>query len=462
MAKEKQKAPDDRPLQYSDLSKEGRKVADAQMDNTGKAKSNAVVARSSLESTRDRGLASGTASGKRTAKKAEQKLNALDAVEPRLKDITVTLTKAANRRTKLVRAGASRASRESPDGLGGGSRLRAAGVGWYFDHRADLNKIAAEHGIHEDAIITASAVMSPQNPPENEKAAVAALAHLHANNPMLTFSDTAQKHLGVGASARFNDLTDEQAANVGTAELRDHIDGVDKSVLVDYAKGGTKENVAKAVGVLRGTVDADNAIDPHSSPKVWSYRDSIRKSRPGTAEHEEYLGRADNALFQIKGQGRLDLFGLANSTEGILDPRKTTAEDTWQGAISTGQQLESVKVPGNKHGHSPAKFVSSEKPYTDQVSKTGMVDGKKVSAIADPRVGREGMVHAWHNEATIRSAAQLSKESGEIIPSVMAQEVGWTEARRVAGKDDSYTQRQSAKKTATIRKKGMPQQLSLF
>lgn len=462
MAKEKQKAPDDRPLQYSDLTTEGQKVINKQMEDTGRAKSNAKEVRAHLEQTHERAVAKGTESGANTAEKAERSLNALRGIESRLKNGRVTLGAASNRRVQLARAGARRAEREAPEGLGGGSRLRAAGAGWYYDHRGDLNKIASEHGIHEDAIVTASAVMSPMNSPENEKAAVGALAHLHSNNPTLSFSKKAQKDLGVGASAQFKDLTDDQAARLSDTSLRDHITGVDRSVLENYSKGGTKGNIVKAVGVIRGNIEHDKAIDPHSSPKVWSYRDSIQKAKPGTAEHHEYMDRADNALFQTPGQQRLDLWGLKDSKEGMLSPTKTTAEDTWQGAISSGQQLESVKVPGNKHGISPAKVVASDKAFTDRVSKTVELNGQRVSAHDDPRIKRESLVHAYHNEATIRAAGQMSKESGEIIPSVLAQETGWTEARRVAGKDDTYAARQSSKKTAKIRKKDAPQQLSLF
>jgi hypothetical protein len=459
MARERPRAPDNRPLQFSDLTPQGKEVISEQMKATGRAKSNAPEIQERLEQTRQRGLAKGTASGKRTAKNAADSINTLSGIGPRLRDRKVTLASASKRRVDLARFGAERARKEAPEGLGGGSRLRAAGVGWYYDHRGDLDKISREHGIHEDLVVTASAVMSPRNSPDNEKAAMASLAHLHSKNPTLSFSSRAQKELGVGASSRFSDLTEEQAAMVSDASLREHISGVDHSILENYSKGGTKENIAKAVGVVRGRIEPNDAINPHSAPKVWSYRDSIQKAKPGTAEHEEYLGRADNALFQIRGQQRLDLFGLQNSTEGMLSPTKTTAEDTWQGAISSGQQLEGVRVPGNTHTISPAKFVASDKAFTDRVSKTREINGKRVSAHPDPSISATSLVHAYHNEATVRAAAQLSKDSGEIIPSVLAQEVPWTEARRVAGKDVQYN---AMRKKPVDKKKELPGQTSLF
>jgi hypothetical protein len=437
-----------RPLQFGDLSSEGQEVVNANMRQWGKAKTNTPIVRKKLREAASRAKetisdpntpTAKRESAERTLKKKESAQVALRSVAPTLVNADVTLESASNRRVSLVRASARRAEAEAPQGLGGGSRLRAAGVGWYFDHRSDINKFADTHGIDQDRLLTAAAVMSPQNSPDNEKAAASALAQLHASNPTLTLSAKAKKHLKINSNTiDYASLTPEQAGKLGTPELRQHVSGVDTDVLERLAKGGTHENVAKAIHVIRGNISTDDAIDPHSSPKVWSYRDSIRRAVPNSAVHQEYLSRADNALFQIPGQQRLDLFGLKDSREGILSPTKTTAEDTWQGAISSGQQMESVPVKGSVHPVSPAKFVASEKTMTDQISKTAVIRGKKRSAIADPKIGPTALTHAWHNEATIRSAQQLSDSSGEIIPSVLPQEVGWTEGRRVAGKDDSY------------------------
>lgn len=462
---------DDRPLQYRDLSSEGQAVVDANMADWGKAKTNVGQIRSTLETRKANAEAAAAdvslpeskqASAAKTASKTGLSIAALDKVEPRLKDARVTLTSAQNRRVTLTRKSAARASQEAGLGLGDGSKLRAAGVGWYFDHRSDLNQISETHDISQDRIVTGSAVMSPNNSPANEKAAIGALAHLHSSNPKLQFGPHVQAALGLHTNtAQFSDLSPAQAARLGDTNLREHVSGVDPDVLVNLSKGGTQGNIAKAIDVVRGGTDPSKAINPHSSPKVWSYWDSISKSQPNTPEHEEYMTRAQTALFETPGQQRLDLFGLKDSKEGILSPTKSTAEDTWQGAISSGQPLAGVR--GGRHAISPAKFVASDKASTDRISKTAIINGKRVSATRDSRIGATALTHAWNNEATIRSAATLSRQSGEIIPAVLPQETGWTEARRQAGKDDDYTD--FKKRTSHFAKghqKQLPGQMSLF
>jgi hypothetical protein len=475
MAKPKQERAattyDERPLQYRDLSSEGKGVIDVNMAQWGRAKSGAAEIKQTLTVRGESAAASAADeslsqekrdSAERTKGKVDKSVAALAKVEPHLKDANVTIATARNRRTTLVKQSADRASREAPNGLGGGSRLRAAGAGWYFDHRGELNSIASEHGLSEEAVVTGSAVMSPNNSPSNEKAAIGALAHLHKNNPTLNFTPEGQKALGLASSsARFHDLTADQASKIGHTDIREHVSGVDAGVLTNLSKGGTNKNIAKAVDVLRGNIHHDEAINPHSSPKVWSYRDSIRKSQPGTAEHEEYLGRAQTAMFEMPGQQRMDLFGLKDSTKGILDPTKSTAEDTWQGAISSGQQFASLGSGRQKI--SPAKFIASDKASTDRIKKTTIIDGKRKSAVADPRIGSNAVTHAWHNEATIQAAGVMSRRSGEIIPATLPQEVGWTEARRRAGKDDDYTEFKGRNSHfASGHQKQIPGQTSLF
>lgn len=473
------RAPDDRPLQWSDLDATGQRVVAANMANWGKARTTAKRAEATMRSRRASASAASTdkslpkkkqASAERTVGKLDQSLAALEEVSPHLKDTAVTLETAATRRVSLIRGSARRASQQAPLGLAGGSALRAAGVGWYFDHRQHLNNIASQHSVDEDSIVTASAVMSPSNSPDSEKAAVGALAHMHSTNPTLVLSEYAQKKLGVSRSSlTFSELDAKQASLIGSPSLRKHIGGVDQGVLEQWAKGGTNENMAKAVDVVRGNIHHEDAINPHSAPKVWSYRDSISKAIPGSNEHMEYMSRAQTALFEAPGQTRLDLFGLQSSTEGILNPTKTTAEDTWEGAVSSGQQLESVG--SRRHKQSPAKFVASEKTFTDQLKKTAVINKKKTSAIADPRIGANATTHAFHNEAVIRAASQLSQASGEIIPSVLAQEVPWTESRRIASKDKPYegfiSDLESQAKTTrqdhfNTGRRGSPKQLKLF
>jgi len=201
---------------------------------------------------------------------------------------------------------------------------------------------------------------------------------------------------------------------------------------------------------LRGETPTHEAIDPHTSSKVWSYHEAIKNAKPGTAVHEEYLTRAQTALHEMPGQQTMDLYGIRHSTEGILNPKGHTAEDTWMNAVSSGQQMEGLSA--GRHVVSPAKVVGSEKSIVT-VPKTGIVKGEKVPIHPSPHVTGEGIRHAWNNDATIRAAEQLSKATDVQVPSVLAQETSWTEARRVAGKDEEYAPR-NPKKTLPSASRG--------
>ena len=115
-----------------------------------------------------------------TRHKATRAVSKLDAMIPHVHDEPVSIARASRRRVGLFQDAASRMHEEG--------RESPRGTGWYFEHRADLNETARKHGMDEQTIVTASAVMSPSNSPDNEKKAVAALAHAHSTNPRLTFS----------------------------------------------------------------------------------------------------------------------------------------------------------------------------------------------------------------------------------------------------------------------------------
>jgi hypothetical protein len=202
------------------------------------------------------------------------------------------------------------------------------------------------------------------------------------------------------------------------------------------AKGGVKGNVTKAIKVLRGDTPHEDAIDPHSSPKVWSYHQAIKNSEPGTPEHEEFMTRMDVAT-RRPGQSRLDLFGLAHSQEGILSSAHPTAEDTWMQAISSGQQLQTVTtgLTGKAGQQSPAKFTVGEggTALDKQLRSGTVVRGGSPSSV----------MHAWQSHATEMAARQLGERAGEHVPAVGVQAMAWTEARRQAGggKDAPYESR---------------------
>lgn len=439
--------PERGPVQYSNFDAPGRRALDPLMQGMGRAASRAASARRLYGDAIAAATSSNSPAAGRTAKKNEQALERLAVVEPHLTNRRVTLDSAASNRTGLVRRGVERSRRD-------GTGLEGAGAGWYFEHRRGLNQTASQFKMDESRVVKASALMSPQNAPENERRAVHALAQLHAENPELHFNEKTRKSLGLKADKmRYSDLTPDQASKIGSPKHRAGITGVHEDVLKGVASGGGWKNVAKAIHTLRG---GDYEISPSTSPKVWSYHEAIQNARPDTPEHMEYMTRARTALHEMPGQQTMDLFGLRHSREGILNPGGHTAEDTWMNAISSGQKLEGTQA--GRHVISPAKVVGTEKPFVG----TGK-SHNGVSVHPSPAATAEGVRHAWNNEATIRSARQLSEGTDVMVPSVLAQETAWTEGRREARKDKEYENRgradaERAARTAKIQKK---QQLKL-
>jgi hypothetical protein len=399
-----------------------------QMANLGMARSGIATQRSRLET-----AAANPESKPKTREKAANRVKSLEAIGPHLRDAPITHTKATNARVRLVEEGAQRALSQGTDPK----------HDWYFQHHGRLAEVAAETGHDRYAVIGASAVMSPQNNPEQELAAVSALARGHANpEARITVSPqavTAASHIEGGSvdlseyqgrALHPSSFSAEHLAALSDTGVRGHVQasGID---LGEVAKGGVKGNVTQAINVLRGSIDPKHAIDPRTSPKVWSYHKNIAESVHGTPEHEEFIGRMRHASGMVMpGQQRMDVFGLREATHGPLNPTNTTAEDTWQQAISTGQRLESVDVPGRggrAARQSPAKFSVGEGGQANQKflqSPQGMQN-----------VGASATMHAWQNQATQRAAAILSKRSGEVVPAIGVQAGGWTEARRKASKN---------------------------
>jgi hypothetical protein len=409
---------DGKVLQFSDMTPQQRKTAEGA----------AFKQTSNMADRADAYLESGKGKGKER--------EAIQVARPYLKNKNVTVASAAANRTKMVESAArSETTRHAHESV--------PGAGWYFEHHAAIDNAAKAHGFDTSRAITASAVMSPQNSPENERAAASALMAAHSGGKVF-MSPALHSHLtsqGIPVASAHRDrmvsaheLHPEALAELSNAEIRDSVEhhGFD---LKDVSRGGTKTNISKAVRVLRGEVSEHEAIDPHSSPKVFSYRDNIRDSRPNTDVHQEYLMRAADLGSKIRGenihgQQMFDYHGLRNSTEGVLSPTRHTAEDTWMNSISHGQKnmvvpgttTNVMKTSGTVLGYSTSKTFEGE------------------SAHPDARIKAPAVQHAVNNAATIRSAAQLGKKYGVdgAVPAILSQEVPWTEARRAGEKDPQF------------------------
>lgn len=376
--------PTDRALQFSDLDRPGRAALQGVMRDQG-------AVRSRLDARVDQlGRAATNPSNNATTQvKSAKNAGKLSEIAPHVVDKPVTLQGAASRRVSHFVAGIERSAAEGV----------SSGGGWYFDHHRDIAGMAAQHGVPTDRAITAAAAMSPMNSPDNEKKAVGGLMRQMSG------------------------------------ESGPHIDRLIQA-------GGTKTNIAKAQEHLEGGPDP---LNPHSAPKVHSYRGASVNAVPGGAVEEEYRTRVGHAEKVVTGQihpgqQRMDLFGLRDSHEGILNPRGNTAEDTWMNTISYGQDLATSIGRGGRTN--VAKTVGSDKGLALDIPKK---DSTGTSVHPSPLVGSSGALHSFNNEATIRAARQAGKALGVTdsqgrsnLPSVAMQEVSWTEARRVAGKDPEY------------------------
>lgn len=410
----------DKVLQFDDITPAQRKAAQG-------------AAFTSVGNMVDR-AADFLASGKGKPKERE----AVEASQPYLKNKNVTVATAATNRRRMAEAAAT-------DSVTRHEHENLPGAGWYFEHHRDLRNAAQATGFDTDRAITASAVMSPQNSPDNEKAAVSALMQAHTDGKVVMTSelhshllnkgiDVAAHHRGRMVSA--HELSAEALAELSSADVRESVDhsGFD---LKDVSRGGSKTNIAKAVRVLRGHVSTSEAISPHTSPKVRSYRDAIRDAVPDTAEHGEYMLRAADLGSKIRGeeahgQQMFDLYGKRDSTEGMLSPRRTTAEDTWMNSISHGQP--NVVVPGTRTN--VMKTAGTVLGYSGRKKHDG------VSAVPDPRIGATAVTHAANNAATVKAAKDIGKQYGVdgAVPSTLMQEVPWAQARRAGAKDPEFNQ----------------------
>jgi len=399
-------------------------------------------------------------------KGTDSQQQAVKNVLPYLTNKRSSLNTAAKNRVEHITAGAT-----NPELRSEGENL--SGAGWYFEHHGDISKAAQEHGVDTNTAITASAVMSPQNSPDNEKQAVTALMSAHRNGKItiphhlvdtVNSTDSVVKagvtvnpeHIGVPVPV--SQLHPAIIAALSKKETREQLP--DHNVnLEGIARGGSRLNISKAVDVLRGNIPEDQAVDPHSSPKVRSYRDAIRDAVPKTPEHSEYMMRAadigDKLRGEVgKGQLMFDYHNLRNSDQGMLSSTRSTAEDTWMNSISHGQTNEVV----------PGTDTNIMKTAGSLLGYTGAKTHEGVSADPDPRVKASAVQHAANNAATIKAGKKIKKNLNldYSVPSTLTQEAAWIPARRAGNKDKAFNKSVAADKPVQPSRKSEFTQGTLF
>lgn len=420
-------------LQWEDLSRQGQKIVSDNMQTVG-------------ETLPDR-VSTGIAKAKVSKnKKAPQTLRALEAIEPHVRSEKVTLQKAANSRQRLYRDAQIR-----QQASGNPDNVIPEGADWYFEHHARITHDAEQMGFPGHWARTGSAVMSPQNSPENERASIRAIMDATAHSKVEITPDVSHhlkshgydvsEHLGT--TIRVDQLPTGALGALSDKDFQPRVNT--DANLKDVARGGTKVNVKKAEEVVRGetrpedaVVNANGAI---TGTKVASYDHVINSSVPGSAEHVEFMGRVHHDALVRAGrisadQGALDLYGLGDKElprDHILSPQSHTVEDTWQNSVTFNQPKV---LAGEKSRTSVFKTGGSGDQYPPTGLKTERNDeGKQIgTAHPDPRFNDGAVLHAYNNEATQKAAAQQGRGSGVTLPPVAMQGVVWTEARRQSGK----------------------------
>ncbi len=426
-------------VQWHDLSGNQRRIVSDNVRDAGQGIQK--IAQSHVESL--------SRSAKSTPGKVATAQAVADTVQPR----NVTLQTAANNRQGFYNRGIESRRAENP---GDPHQVIPHGAGWYYDSHKSISDDASKHGFDHDRAIAASGVMSPMNSPENEKAAVNAMMDAKANRSVHMAPDVVDhlakhghdvSHLA-DQTVAVRDLPHGALSALSEKSARGKVSPHTDVDLDNLARGGTRQNMVKAEGILDGHVHPDDAVDPHSAPKVWSYVNNLRAAKPGSGDHVEYMGRVhQDAMVRTgqidKHQQALDLYGHKDKDlpdSHLLSPKSHTVEDTWQNAATFNQP--NVTVPGSKTSVFKAGgSFSNNYPVQGVKTRVDEDTGKKESAHADARVGNASLHHAYNNRATQKAAAQQGRGSGVDLPPVAMQEVGWVQMRKDAGKDPVETAR---------------------
>jgi len=429
----------DRVLQLEDFTPAQQRTAQSIWRDQGKVKSHLSAAHAVV----DRMIVS---SNPHQQTKGKHLKNSLDLVSPHLTDKPITLEGATQNRVALLHD-AIRRARQDP--------TSSSGAGWYYQHNAAIAGAGAAAGFDAGKSIRSTTPLSAQNAPETERRAGAAVQDLVGHQDTHTFHLTPEwhraasaaavklggapipaHHVGTAVSAR--DLSPEQLTGLVTSSKGEENAGRPAKSSVDMsAIRATRlgSEVARSIGYLRGSVPAKALVNVHTAPKIGSYTKATLDATPNTPEHDEYIHRVHHLMHEDPNQGAFDLWKLRQSHAGLLSANHDTAEDSWMQAVSTGQPL--AKVQGARgRGLSPAKFAAS----TKGLAEPGGAPKKSAAGVSvhpDPGVKGVTAIHALNNAATRRAAAAIPIRMGDTVthlPSVAAQELTWTEARRQAGK----------------------------
>lgn len=432
-------------IQWDDLKSNQRKIVSDNIRQTGVDLPK--IAQDNVEKFHTSASKTGA-----NAAKARVQETSMRAVQPHLVSKPVTLQTAANARQGAYNRAIDARAAENPDDP---NQVIPHGAGWYFDHHKAIADSAESIGFPKRAAIAASGVMSPQNSPDNEVAAVHAIMDTLANHKVHVTQDVHDHLAGkgidvsqhLGKTVNFDQLPIGSVSHLSTSSIRDKVPTT--ANLREVARGGTKGNITKAEHVLWGDISPEEAANTHSAPKVASYIHNTLAAEPGSPTHVEYMGRVHQDALVRRGQidkdqMALDLYGTGEKTGAhLLSPKSHTVEDTWQNSITFDQPK--VMAQKKTSVFKAAGSMPNTYPVAGVKTTTDPDTGKRLSAHTDARVGNTALTHAYNNRATQKAAEQQSRGSGVTVPPVAVQEVGWTQVRREAGKDAGFTNQKPEK-----------------
>lgn len=315
------------------------------------------------------------------------------------------------------------------------------GAGWYIEHSDEIHEARGNIPFRNAA--AASAAMSPgKDPKTDEIPAFRELARLHNESHSITVGDEEYANL--------RHMNADQLANIVTRAASGEEGITSTSETLSHAGRPHERMTAKGIRAIRGEIPHSTANDPMSGPKTSSYYHSIADA--GEMTNEERIDYESIARHVVHGDPNQGMFMFSKSEPGeirqdsLLSPEHDTAEDTWMQAITSGQEL-AMRNPETGRILSPAKRA------VDKGAPGSMDQFSKVNAglPRDASITKQGAVHAFNNKATREAARGMGSVSfnqhGEeiYIPSVMMQEVSWTQTRRDAGGDADFNQAQKAK-----------------
>jgi hypothetical protein len=313
------------------------------------------------------------------------------------------------------------------------------GADWYNEGGKDLRATAEMWDQDPVKFINASALQSPQNDPEGERRSATAMAEaVKRDYPITPINEEGATQLGIpfGDSINFNQLDSDVIArgqDQGGIANKKNAANFDTPVkLTEIAHGGTgKGDGLRAMrSDIEGSIDYgipenhhQTQMDNMKSGKVPSYGVNLIdgayadandisefnrrvKFVSGIPEHDD-----PNQMLLLDPK---DPYGRAHSREGILDPEKTTAGDTWMRGVDFNLPNGERRL---KSGQSVSKAIGSTARLTAMSVKgiyptpTGKIpDESRPGKMKDefPKVSAEQIRNAMSNEADIVAAENLS------------------------------------------------------